>query len=673
MSQGPGPQGVAPTVRAKDARGTWARLLRELRVESVRLGAVLLLTVTSVFLNVLAPRVLGRATNIIYEGVLGTLLAHDGLPAGTTGDELVSLLHQRGWDTYAAMVGSMDVTVGSGLDTGRLALVIVQITALYTVAAVVMWIQGRILAGVVQRTARRLRSEAEAKLSRVPLSYIDHGSRGDVLSRVTNDVDNVSQALQQTVSQSFNSLITIIGVTAMMVSVSGELSLVALATIPVAVGAAALISRRSRPRFTEQWDATGKVSGIVEEAFTGHEVVALFSAESTFEEMFAEQNDRLYEGSYKAQWISGTIQPVMRVISNLNFVVIAVIGGLKITNGTMTLGDVQAFIQYSQNFTQPITQLASMANLLQSGAASAERLFELLDAPEEDQAGAGTSAGTGAVHLPQQVEGRVVFDHVCFSYSPGTELITDLNLVVEPGQTVAVVGPTGAGKTTLVNLLLRFYDPQSGSITLDGVDTRDLPRDELREQIGMVLQESWLFEGTIEENIAFGRPGATHDDVLAAAGAASVDHIISALPQGYDTVIDDSGTGVSAGEKQLLTIARAFLADRHILVLDEATSSVDTRTELLVQKAMVGLRQGRTSFVIAHRLSTIRDADIILVMENGDIVEQGGHDELIAARGAYYELYQSQFSGPAVTEAPAAERNPLLAQVGRDSRGVRRS
>ena len=363
----------------------------------------------------------------------------------------------------------------------------------------------------------------------------------------------------------------------------------------------------------------------------------------------------------------------MRVISNLNFVVIAVIGGLKITNGTMTLGDVQAFIQYSQNFTQPITQLASMANLLQSGAASAERLFELLDAPEEDQAGAGTSAGTGAVHLPQQVEGRVVFDHVRFSYSPGTELITDLNLVVEPGQTVAVVGPTGAGKTTLVNLLLRFYDPQSGSITLDGVDTRDLPRDELREQIGMVLQESWLFEGTIEENIAFGRPGATHDDVLAAAGAASVDHIISALPQGYDTVIDDSGTGVSAGEKQLLTIARAFLADRHILVLDEATSSVDTRTELLVQKAMVGLRQGRTSFVIAHRLSTIRDADIILVMENGDIVEQGGHDELIAARGAYYELYQSQFSGPAVTEAPAAERNPLLAQVGRDSRGVRRS
>ena len=559
------------------------------------------------------------------------------------------------------MVSSMDVTVGAGLDTGRLAVVLAQITALYVTAALIMWIQGLILAGVVQRTAKRLRSQVEDKLSRVPVSYIDQGSRGDVLSRVTNDVDNVSQTLQQTISQSFNSLITIIGVTAMMISVSGELSAVALATIPVAIGAAALISRRSRPHFTEQWDATGKVSGIVEEAFTGHEVVTLFSAEGAFEDLFAEQNNRLYEGSYKAQWISGTIQPVMRVISNLNFVIIAVVGGLRITSGTMTLGDVQAFIQYSQNFSQPITQLASMANLLQSGAASAERLFDLMDAPEE--------AETGTAHLPAEVEGRVVFDHVRFSYTPGTELITDLNLVVEPGQSVAIVGPTGAGKTTLVNLLLRFYDPQSGSITLDGVDTRDLTRDELREQIGMVLQETWLFEGTIEENIAFGKPGATHDDVLAAAQAASVDHIISALPQGYDTVIDDSGTGVSAGEKQLLTIARAFLAGRHILVLDEATSSVDTRTELLVQQAMMELRRNRTSFIIAHRLSTIRDADIILVMEDGDIVEQGSHDELIAAHGAYYELYQSQFSGPAVRHEPAAERDELMASLGRDSAG----
>ena len=661
MSQGPGPSQGAPTVKAKDTRGAWVRLIRELRPERFRIVAVIILTTASVLLNVLAPRVLGRATNIIYEGVMGRLLAREGLPVGASGDGLVSLLRQRGQGTYASMVGSMDVTVGSGLDTGRLAVVLAQITALYVTAALIMWIQGRILAGVVQRTARRLRSQVEDKLTRVPVSYIDQGSRGDMLSRVTNDVDNVSQTLQQTISQSFNSLITIIGVTAMMISVSGELSLVALATIPVAIGAAALISRRSRPHFTEQWDATGKVSGIVDEAFTGHEVVALFNAESTFEGLFAEQNDRLYEGSYRAQWISGTIQPVMRVISNLNFVIIAVIGGLRITSGSMTLGDVQAFIQYSQNFSQPITQLASMANLLQSGAASAERLFELMDAPEE--------AETGTAHLPAEVKGRVVFDHVRFSYTPGTELISDLNLVVEPGQSVAIVGPTGAGKTTLVNLLLRFYDPQSGSIALDGVDTRDLNRDELREQIGMVLQETWLFEGTIEENIAFGRPGATHDDVLAAARAASADHIISALPQGYDTVIDDSGTGVSAGEKQLLTIARAFLAGRHILVLDEATSSVDTRTELLVQQAMMELRKNRTSFIIAHRLSTIRDADIILVMENGDIVEQGSHDELIAARGPYYELYQSQFSGPAVRHEPAAERDELMVIMGRDSAG----
>ena len=661
MSQGPGPSQGAPTVKAKDTRGAWVRLIRELRPERFRIVAVIILTTASVLLNVLAPRVLGRATNIIYEGVMGRLLAREGLPVGASGDGLVSLLRQRGQGTYASMVGSMDVTVGSGLDTGRLAVVLAQIIALYVTAALIMWIQGRILAGVVQRTARRLRSQVEDKLTRVPVSYIDQGSRGDMLSRVTNDVDNVSQTLQQTISQSFNSLITIIGVTAMMISVSGELSAVALATIPVAIGAAALISRRSRPHFTEQWDATGKVSGIVEEAFTGHEVVALFNAESTFEGLFAEQNDRLYEGSYRAQWISGTIQPVMRVISNLNFVIIAVIGGLRITSGSMTLGDVQAFIQYSQNFSQPITQLASMANLLQSGAASAERLFELMDAPEE--------AETGTAHLPAEVKGRVVFDHVRFSYTPGTELISDLNLVVEPGQSVAIVGPTGAGKTTLVNLLLRFYDPQSGSIALDGVDTRDLNRDELREQIGMVLQETWLFEGTIEENIAFGRPGATHDDVLAAARAASADHIISALPQGYDTVIDDSGTGVSAGEKQLLTIARAFLAGRHILVLDEATSSVDTRTELLVQQAMMELRKNRTSFIIAHRLSTIRDADIILVMENGDIVEQGSHDELIAARGAYYELYQSQFSGPAVRHEPAAERDELMVSLGRDSAG----
>ena len=647
MSAGPGPRTLAPGMKARNFSATWKRLIHELRPERWRIGLVIALTAVSVVLNVLAPKVLARATNLIFEGVIGTLLGHLGLPAGMSGDQLVAALRAAGQDTYVSMLSAYDVVVGQGLDTRALLIVLAQVLALYLTSAVFLWLQGRILAGVVQRTASRMRGEVEAKLARVPLSYIDRGSRGDMLSRVTNDVDNVSQTLQQTLSQAFNSIITVIGVFAMMLTVSWQLTLVAVVTIPLAMIISVLIARQAKPHFTQQWKATGEVSGVVEEAFTGHEAVALFNSEETFADLFEQANNRLYEGSYKAQWISGTIQPAMRVVSNLNFVIIAVVGGIRITQGAMTLGDVQAFIQYSQQFTQPITQLASMANLLQSGAASAERVFEVLDAPEE-------SEDTQDRLLPERVCGRVVFDHVRFSYTPDTELITDLNLTVEPGQTVAIVGPTGAGKTTLVNLLLRFYDPQSGTISLDGVDTRDVARGELREQIGMVLQDTWLFEGTIRENITFGAASASQEQVLAAARAASVDHIIRALPQGYDTVIDDSGSGVSAGEKQLITIARAFLADRQILVLDEATSSVDTRTELLVQKAMAGLRQGRTSFVIAHRLSTIRDADVILVMEHGDIVEQGSHDELMARHGAYFELYQSQFSGPADEESAAS-------------------
>ena len=647
MSAGPGPRTLAPGMKARNFSATWKRLIHELRPERWRIGLVIALTAVSVVLNVLAPKVLARATNLIFEGVIGTLLGHLGLPAGMSGDQLVAALRAAGQDTYVSMLSAYDVVVGQGLDTRALLIVLAQVLALYLTSAVFLWLQGRILAGVVQRTASRMRGEVEAKLARVPLSYIDRGSRGDMLSRVTNDVDNLSQTLQQTLSQAFNSIITVIGVFAMMLTVSWQLTLVAVVTIPLAMIISVLIARQAKPHFTQQWKATGEVSGVVEEAFTGHEAVALFNSEETFADLFEQANNRLYEGSYKAQWISGTIQPAMRVVSNLNFVIIAVVGGIRITQGAMTLGDVQAFIQYSQQFTQPITQLASMANLLQSGAASAERVFEVLDAPEE-------SEDTQDRLLPERVCGRVVFDHVRFSYTPDTELITDLNLTVEPGQTVAIVGPTGAGKTTLVNLLLRFYDPQSGTISLDGVDNRDVARGELREQIGMVLQDTWLFEGTIRENITFGAASASQEQVLAAARAASVDHIIRALPQGYDTVIDDSGSGVSAGEKQLITIARAFLADRQILVLDEATSSVDTRTELLVQKAMVGLRQGRTSFVIAHRLSTIRDADVILVMEHGDIVEQGSHDELMARHGAYFELYQSQFSGPADEESAAS-------------------
>ncbi|MBW3068187.1 multidrug ABC transporter ATP-binding protein [Actinomyces sp. 432] len=663
MSHGPGPR-RAPNQKAKDFRGTWKRLLRELRPERVRITTVMVLTTAAVVLNVAAPKVMARATNVIFAGVLGKLLESFGLPHGLSGDQLEQVLRAAGQDTYADMLSAYDVVVGQGLDSRALMTILVQTLTLYLLSALFLWAQARILAGVVQRTGQRMRAEVADKLDRVPLSYIDHGSRGDMLSRVTNDVDNITQTLQQTISQALNSIITVVGVFTMMLTVSVQLSLVSLATLPVALVITLLIASRAQPHFTAQWDATGDVSGVVEEAFTGHEAVTLFNSQETFNELFEQENNRLYEGSYKAQWISGTIQPAMRVVSNLNFVIIAVIGGVKITSGQMTLGDVQAFIQYSQQFTQPITQLASMANLLQSGAASAERLFEIMDAPEE------TDSARRA--LPERVAGRVVFDHVRFSYSPDTELITDLNLTVEPGQTVAIVGPTGAGKTTLVNLLLRFYDPQGGSITLDGIDTRELARNELREQIGMVLQDTWLFEGTIGENIAFGSAHADEEQVRAAARAASVDHIVRSLPDGYNTVIDDAGAGVSAGEKQLITIARAFLADRQILVLDEATSSVDTRTELLVQKAMVELRQGRTSFVIAHRLSTIRDADIILVMEHGDIVEQGSHEQLMAARGAYYELYQSQFSGPEAAEDTAVTTDPILAAVRRGGRGKTR-
>ncbi|QPL04549.1 MULTISPECIES: ABC transporter ATP-binding protein [Actinomyces] len=659
MSHGPGPRG--PQQKAADFRGTWRRLLGELRPERARIALVIALTTIAVVLTVVAPKILAHAMNILFEGIIGTVLSNAGLPAGLSGDALAQALNVGGMSEYADMVGAYNVVVGQGIDTHALLVVLGQVLAVYLLSALFMWVQGYILAGVVQRTGRRMRAEVEAKLGRVPLSYLDSGSRGDILSRVTNDVDNITQTLQQTLSQALNSIISVVGVLAMMVTISVQLSLVTVAMVPVAVIITVLIARRAQPHFTQQWDATGKVTGVVEEAFTGHETVVLFGSEEEFARLFDEENTRLYEGSYKAQWISGTIQPAMRLVSNLSFVIVAVIGGVRVTSGTMTLGDVQAFIQYTQQFTQPITQLASMANLLQSGAASAERLFGIMDAPEEEQADA-------PAHLAERVAGRVVFDHVRFSYSPDTELITDLSLTVEPGQTVAIVGPTGAGKTTLVNLLLRFYDPQAGRITLDGVDTRELSRDRLREQIGMVLQDTWLFEGTIRDNIAFGAAGASEEQVLAAARAANVDHIVQALPKGYDTVIDDSGSGVSAGEKQLITIARAFLADRQILVLDEATSSVDTRTELLVQKAMVGLRQGRTSFVIAHRLSTIRDADIILVMEHGDIVEQGGHDELIAARGAYYRLYQSQFSGPAGQDEPAVVADPLLKALGRTER-----
>jgi ATP-binding cassette subfamily B protein len=509
------------------------------------------------------------------------------------------------------------------------------------------------LNGAVQRSVYGLRSQVEEKINRLPLSYFDKQSRGELLSRVTNDIDNISQALQQTLSQVLTSLLTVTGVTVMMFVVSPVLALIALITIPVAISVTAWIGRRAQKLFIQQWKSTGELNGHIEEAFTGHSLVKVFGRQREVEAVFGERNQTLYRASFGAQFVSGLIMPTMFFIGNLNYVAIAVVGGLRVASGTMNLGDVQAFIQYTRMFTQPLTQLASMANLLQSGVASAERVFEVLD--EEEQVPEEASSLNPTC-------GRVAFEHIWFSYDPEQPLITNLSLVAEPGSTVAIVGPTGAGKTTLVNLIMRFYELDRGRITLDGVDIAIVPRSALRSNIAMVLQDTWLFHGTIRENIAYGRPTATVEEIHAAAEATYVDRFVHALPDGYDTVLDEEASNISAGEKQLITIARAFLADPALLILDEATSSVDTRTEVLVQHAMAALRSDRTSFVIAHRLSTIRDADVILVMENGQIVEQGSHQELLEARGHYFDLYNSQFT--AAIEEPEEERPRVRVGVG---------
>ena len=627
-----------PTAKALNFRGSMRRLVSSLRSERRLVAAVAGLGIVSVTLSVIGPKLLGNATDLIFTGLIG-----GRLPAGATKAQAVAQLRATGQGRIADMVSAMDIVPGRGVDFDAVGRVLLAVLVLYVAASVFSWFQGRVTTVIVQRTVYQMRADVEAKLSRMPLSYFDSKPRGELLSRVTNDIDNIAQSLQQTMSQLLTSLLTVGGVLAMMVYVSPVLAVVALVTVPLSAVITMTIAKRSQPQFVRQWSTTGKLNGHVEEAYTGHELVKVFGRTDESVAAFRELNEQLYTSSFKAQFISGLIQPAMMFVANLNYVAIAVIGGLRVASGAISLGDVQAFIQYSRQFTQPLTQVASMANLLQSGVASAERVFEVLDAPEQP-------ADASPAVTPAEVRGRIAFENVSFSYDRSRPLIEHLDLVAKPGQTIAIVGPTGAGKTTLANLLLRFYDVDAGRITLDGVDVRDIPREDLRGKFGMVLQDTWLFGGSILENIAYGAGGASVAQIKVAAEAAYVDHFVRTLPEGYDTVIDDEGSSVSAGQRQLLTIARAFLADPAILILDEATSSVDTRTEALVQQAMAALRTGRTSFVIAHRLSTIRDADRIVVMVDGGIVEQGTHAQLLAAGGAYYRLYAAQFSGAVVDE-----------------------
>ena len=637
---GPGMIGM-PVEKSKDFRGTLRLLLGRLGPERAMIAFVAVLASASVVFSVIGPKLIGNATNVIFDGVIGK-----SLPAGVTKDQAIAALRLRGQDQLADLLSGTNVVPGAGIDFTLLAQILVLAAAMYLLAALLGWFQSYLMAGVAQRTVFGMRRDVEAKIARLPLRYFDSHPHGDLLSRVTNDIDNITTTLQQGLSSLLTSILTVVGVLGMMLWISPLLALISVATIPLSLLVTVVIARRSQKEFVAQWARTGTLNGHVEQMHTGHALVQIFGRRRNAIAEFDRQNQQLYEATFQAQFLSGIIQPAIQFISNLNYVGVAVIGGYRVASGTMSLGDVQAFIQYSRQFTMPITQIAAQSNLIQSGLASAERVFEFLAAPEE------AADRVTAVEAPVAA-GHVALDRVSFRYEPDKPLIEDFSLDVRSGETVAIVGPTGAGKTTIVNLLMRFYEIDGGSITLDGVDTRDLPRDVVRRQFGMVLQDTWLFVGTIRDNIAYGKEGATMDEIVAAATAAHVDQFVRTLPDGYDTILEEDASNISAGQKQLITIARAFLANPSILILDEATSNVDTRTEVLIQQAMARLRHGRTSFVIAHRLSTIRNADEIVVMDQGRIVEQGGHAELLERRGFYHDLYESQFVESVGAEAIA--------------------
>ncbi|OBF83604.1 ABC transporter ATP-binding protein [Mycobacterium sp. 852002-51163_SCH5372311] len=627
----------APVARSRDFTGSLCRLVKRLAPQRRLVALVITLAITGTAIGVAVPRILGHATDLLFNGVVGK-----GLPAGITKAQAVAAARQRGDTAFADLLSGMNVVPGRGVDFDAVGRTLALALTLYVLAALLLWAQARLLNVTLQRTMVGLRSDIEDKVHRLPLAFFDGRQRGELLSRVTNDVDNLQTSLSITISQLLTLMLTVVAVLAMMVSISPLLALITLLTVPLSLLTTRAIARRSKRLFVAQWTRTGRLNAHIEETYSGFTVVKTFGHQDAARERFRELNDDVYQASFGAQFVSGLVSPATTFIGNLGYVAVAVVGGLQIAAGQITLGSIQAFVQYVRQFTTPVNQVAGMYNTLQSGVASAERVFALLDEREETpEAAAVEPAPLVTSPNGQAPTGRVEFDHVSFAYRAGTPVIQDVSLVAERGSTVAIVGPTGAGKTTLVNLLMRFYDVDSGRILLDGIDIATMSRHALRSRIGMVLQDTWLFDGTIAENIAYGRPEAGADDVAQAAEAAYVDHFVRRLPAGYQTRVSDDGGNISAGEKQLITIARAFLSRPQLLILDEATSSVDTRTEALIQRATCELRRDRTSFIIAHRLSTIRDADRILVMQAGRLVEQGSHAELIAARGEYYKMTEA--------------------------------